>query len=140
MNPCIHREHCGGCIYQDIPYEEQLVLKAKEVMRHFSNNQVDVEKFLGIEGSPQRYSYRNKMEYSFGDENKGGDLALGLHKAGHYYSIITTDHCQIVDEDFNMILKSTLEFCRDKAYDYYHKKGAQRAAAPPHYTKRAKDG
>ncbi len=125
MNPCVHREDCGGCIYQEIPYEEQLILKAKDLLRHFANNQVEVENFLGIEGSPQRYSYRNKMEYSFGDEVKDGDLTLGLHKAGHYFSVFTTDSCQLVDEDFNLILKATLKFCRDKAYSYYHKKSRE---------------
>lgn len=36
--------------------------------------------FQGIIGSPDEFGYRNKMEFSFGDECKGGDLALGLHK------------------------------------------------------------
>ena len=70
MDLCKHRADCGGCIYQGIPYEEQLQLKAKDVLRHFQDNMVTYDRFLGIEGSPSRYSYRNKMEYTFGDEVK----------------------------------------------------------------------
>ena len=38
--------------------------------------------FEGIKGSPQEFAYRNKMEFSFGDEYKDGPLSLGLHKKG----------------------------------------------------------
>ncbi len=122
MDLCEHRADCGGCIYQGIPYTEQLQLKAKEVLRHFKDNLVTYERFLGIEGSPQRYAYRNKMEYTFGDEVKDGDMTLGLHKQGRYMSIITTDKCQLVDPDFNRILDATLKFCGEREYPFYHKK------------------
>ena len=89
LDLCEHRADCGGCIYQEIPYKEQLQLKAKEVMRNFADNLVTYERFLGIEGSPQRYAYRNKMEYTFGDEVTDGEMTLGLHKRGRHMSIIT---------------------------------------------------
>ena len=38
--------------------------------------------FQGIKASPERFEYRNKMEFSFGDAEKGGPLTLGLHKKG----------------------------------------------------------
>ncbi|GAB1475414.1 23S rRNA (uracil(1939)-C(5))-methyltransferase RlmD [Bacillota bacterium] len=122
MEPCVHRADCGGCIYQEIAYEEQLKLKAKEVIRNLKDNLISVDRFLGIEGSPERYAYRNKMEYTFGDEVKGGDMTLGLHKQGRYLSIITTQSCQLVDDDFNLILQTTLDFCKMKGYSFYHKK------------------
>lgn len=122
MDLCVHRDECGGCIYQGIAYEEQLQLKAKDVLRHFSENLVPFDSFLGIEGSPKRYAYRNKMEYTFGDEVKGGEMTLGLHKQGRFFSIATTDRCQLADSDFNLILKETLTFCKEKGYPFYHKK------------------
>jgi 23S rRNA (uracil1939-C5)-methyltransferase len=122
LDLCEHRADCGGCIYQEIPYKEQLQLKAKEVMRNFADNLVTYERFLGIEGSPQRYAYRNKMEYTFGDEVKDGEMTLGLHKRGRHMSIITTDKCQLVDPDFNRIQQAVLEFCREREYPFYHKK------------------
>ena len=55
--------------------------------------------FLGIESSPVERLYRNKMEYTFGDEVKGGPLTLGMHKKGRHLDIITVDDCRLVDED-----------------------------------------
>ena len=56
--------------------------------------------FEGIRKSPQQFGYRNKMEYTFGDEVKDGPLALGMHKRGSFYDIVTVDECRIVDDDY----------------------------------------
>ncbi len=61
--------------------------------------------FEGIKGSPREKEYRNKMEFSFGDAYKDGPLALGMHKRGSFYDIVTVDQCQIVDEDFRKFLR-----------------------------------
>lgn len=122
MTICKHNEHCGGCIYQEIPYQDQIILKGKEVLRLLGEKDVKYEKYLGIEGSPKPLAYRNKMEYTFGDETKDGEMTLGMHKKGQFMSIITVDECQLVDEDFNKILKASLDFCTQKGYAFYHKK------------------
>ena len=119
---CKHHKDCGGCIYQGIPYQDQMQLKAKEVLRHLNENNVTFERFLGIEGSPEQFGYRNKMEYTFGDEIKEGEMTLGLHKHGRFMSILTVDQCQLVSRDFNVILSATLTFCKEKNYPFYHKK------------------
>jgi 23S rRNA (uracil-5-)-methyltransferase RumA len=62
------------------------------------------------------------MEYTFGDEIKNGEMTLGMHKKGRFMSVVTVDECQLVDPDFNAVLKASLEFCMDRGYDYYHKK------------------
>ena len=72
--------------------------------------------FLGIKESPRQTAYRNKMEFSFGDEFKDGPLALGMHKRGSFYDIVTVENCQIVDEDFRKILSVTLAYFRGKKY------------------------
>lgn len=122
MEICKHNADCGGCIYQGIEYQEQMNMKAKEVVRLLEAKNAMPEKFLGIEGSPQQYGYRNKMEYTFGDEVKGGPTTLGMHKKGRFMSITTVDECQLVDPDFNLVLRSTLDFCEEKGYAFYHKK------------------
>ncbi|WP_051280489.1 23S rRNA (uracil(1939)-C(5))-methyltransferase RlmD [Anaerovorax odorimutans] len=122
MTICKHNEHCGGCIYQEIPYQEQIILKGKEVQRILDEKEIKYEKYLGIEGSPKQLAYRNKMEYTFGDEVKDGEMTLGMHKKGRFMSIITVDECQLVDEDFNKILRAALDFCNEKGYPFYHKK------------------
>lgn len=122
MEICRHNESCGGCIYQEFPYQEQVILKGKEVLRLLEEKKILYEKYLGIEGSPRQTAYRNKMEYTFGDEIKDGEMTLGMHKKGRFMSIVTVDECQLVDPDFNLILSATLEFCKEKGYEYYHKK------------------
>ncbi|MBQ6088861.1 MAG: 23S rRNA (uracil(1939)-C(5))-methyltransferase RlmD [Firmicutes bacterium] len=76
----------------------------------------------GIEGCPSQYAYRNKMEYTFGDLVKDGEMTLGMHKKGQFMSIITVDHCQLVHPDFNKILRATLDFAIEKGYPKYNKK------------------
>lgn len=119
---CVHSDVCGGCIYQGVPYQEQLEMKAKAALRLLDEKNVTYQRFLGIEGSPYQKAYRNKMEYTFGDETLGGEMTLGLHKQGRFMSIITVDQCQLVDPDFNRILVGTLDFCNQKGYQFYHKK------------------
>jgi 23S rRNA (uracil-5-)-methyltransferase RumA len=77
--------------------------------------------FEGIKGSPKQWGYRNKMEFSFGDEMKDGPLALGLHKKGSFYDIVTTSECQIVDTDYNQVLTCVLEYFSAKGMTFYKK-------------------
>ncbi|MCD7841325.1 MAG: 23S rRNA (uracil(1939)-C(5))-methyltransferase RlmD, partial [Lachnospiraceae bacterium] len=77
--------------------------------------------FEGIRPSPQEFQYRNKMEFSFGDEYKDGPLSLGLHKRGSHYDVLTVSDCQLVHPDMTAILTATLDFFRQKNIPYYHK-------------------
>ena len=117
---CIHYGKCGGCSIQSVEYKKQLELKEGQIKRLFDRAGIKDYEWLGIEGSPKIFEYRNKMEFSFGDEEKGGPLTLGMHRKGRYYDIITVDSCLIVDEDFRSILKKTLEFFRERNVSYYH--------------------
>ena len=120
---CPHFGDCGGCTYQTLPYEEQLKLKETQVrglMEDAIKGACEYE-WLGIKGSPKQYEYRNKMEFSFGDAYKGGPLALGQHKRGSFYDILTVTDCQIVDEDFRAILKATVEFFGERGLTFFHR-------------------
>lgn len=119
---CPAAEHCGGCIYQGVKYDEQLAQKDKSVRRLLDKHDIDESIYLGMEPALSCYGYRNKMEYTFGDLEKGGELELGMHYKGRWMSIITTDECQLVPSSFNKVLLSTLEFCRSKGYRPYHRK------------------
>jgi 23S rRNA (uracil-5-)-methyltransferase RumA len=103
-------------------YEDQLALKNKEVLACLEQNQVHIGEYLGIIGSDKNLGYRNKMEYTFGDEFKNGPKTLGLHKRRQFMSIITVDECLLVDQDFNDILKCTLDFFVEGDYPHYNKK------------------
>lgn len=122
MDICKHNEFCGGCIYQEHDYPAQLKIKEQEVLNLLEKKEVSVEKIDHIEGCPCQYRYRNKMEYTFGDLVKDGETTLGMHKKGHFMSIITVDECQLVDEDFNKVLRFTLDFAHERGYKHYNKK------------------
>lgn len=117
---CPHFGVCGGCLYQSLPYEEQLKIKEEQIKALLDSVCKSYE-FEGIKGSPISDGYRNKMEFSFGDEYKGGPLALGMHKRGSFYDIVNTPQCQIVHEDFRKILTATLEYFIEKGMGYYRK-------------------
>ena len=119
---CKHDEFCGGCSYRDIPYADQLKNKDEEIRKLFQLKNLQPEEFLPIQASPRTEAYRNKMEYTFGDEVKGGEMNLGLHRKGRFMSVLTTDDCKIVDPDFNRILSAVLSFCREREYPHYNKK------------------
>lgn len=125
MDICKHDEFCGGCIHQGIPYEQQLKDKEQTILELIDAKKLKIDKLDGIEGSPTQYRYRNKMEYTFGDMVKDGPMTLGMHQKGRYMSIVTVDQCQLVHEDFNIILRETLKFAEEKGYTHYHKKTHQ---------------
>lgn len=118
---CIHFGNCGGCTYQNISYEEQLKLKERQVKDLLDSVIKDEYEFEGIKASPNQFAYRNKMEFSFGDEIKDGPLALGMHKRGSFHDIVTVNECQIVDNDYNLILSCVLNYFKEKNTSFYHK-------------------
>ena len=61
------------------------------------------------------------MEFTFGDEEKDGPLALGMHKKNSFYDIVTLDDCRIVDSDFNVLLQAILKYFKEKGETYFHK-------------------
>ena len=120
--PCPHFLECGGCLYQTVPYEAQLSLKEKQI-RTLLSPLFDVDSvYRGISGSPVSDSYRNKMELSFGDCEKGGDLTLGMHRRGSFFDVLETTDCRLMDRDMRRVAGITLEYFREKGVAYYHKR------------------
>ena len=117
---CPHFSCCGGCTYRELPYEDQLKLKQEQVLELLGKVCGNLP-FEGIKTGERKNEYRNKMEFSFGDEYKGGPLSLGMHKRGSFYDVVTTDQCRIVDGDFRLILKTVLELARSYGLAHYHK-------------------
>ena len=119
--PCVHYEICGGCTYQTLSYENQLKLKDNQ-LRVLIEGATDKDfVWEGVIPSPKYLAYRNKMEFSFGDERKDGELALGMHKKGSHYDIVNVFGCKIVDSDFTKILELTLNFFSKRKVSYFHK-------------------
>jgi len=62
------------------------------------------------------------MEYTFGDEVKGGPMTLGLHKPGSYMAVINTDGCLIVPEVFNIIRSAVYSWAQASGHGFHHKR------------------
>jgi 23S rRNA (uracil-5-)-methyltransferase RumA len=133
---CPHFGECGGCSYQNVPYEKQLEIKEGQVRRllkpafekqaALEDVSMDAGKYMesifeGIKASPVQFNYRNKMEFSFGDEYKDGPLALGMHKRGSFYDVVSVRECHIVDEDYRMVLSCVLDYFAEDDTSYFHR-------------------
>lgn len=127
--PCSHFGLCGGCTYLSMDYESQLQLKEKQVRKLLEpilSKQDKPYMWEGIKASPDYYEYRNKMEFSFGDEVKDGPLSLGMHKRGSFYDVVTVNECKLVDADYRSILSAALAFFQEKKwagepFSFYHR-------------------
>ena len=116
---CPHFGICGGCSSQTLTYEKQLETLSNEVLELFDKAGVPTGEYEGVKGSAMQWEYRNKMEFTFGDMEKGGELTLGMHVKNQSFGVITVDKCQIVDEDFRKVIDLTVNYFRDKNLPYY---------------------
>ena len=124
-DPCCHYPQCGGCLYQTVDYDTQLKWKQEQIEQLLApviGQDIYNSAYEGIARSPYTRGYRNKMELTFGDSKKGGQLALGMHKRGAFYDILSTTECRLMDEDMRNIQRLTLEYFKDKDIPYYHKR------------------
>lgn len=119
---------CGGCVYLPVDYDFQLKMKKKQMeglLRQAveeSGIQCDKQDCIveEIVSSPKIYGYRNKMEYSFGDSEKGGPVVIGMHRRNARYSIEPASECLLVHEDFNKIVRLVEKEANDSNLDFYH--------------------
>lgn len=116
---CPHFALCGGCTTQNLSYEDQLKNKEQQVLKLFTDAKISGFEYEGIEGSPLQFEYRNKMEFTFGDMEKGGELTLGMHIPNQSFGIVNVDKCMLVDEDVRNILDTTIKYFRTKDLPYY---------------------
>ncbi len=118
---CPHFTICGGCTYLTMSYDNELKLKESQT-KELLDQAIPYEyKWEGIKASPAYEGYRNKMEFSFGDEYKDGPLSLGMHRRGSMFDVVYTDSCYIVDDDYKDVLKATREYFLNLGFKFYHR-------------------
>ncbi len=120
---CPHFGVCGGCAYMDLTYKEQLAKKEREVIALLSSvirNEACI--YEPAAESPAKEGYRNKMEYTFGNEWKDGPLTVGLHRKKSFHDIIPVTECRIADGDFRRILSATAEYFGEKEIPFFNRK------------------
>jgi 23S rRNA (uracil1939-C5)-methyltransferase len=116
--PCRHFGTCGGCRFQDLAYEVQLVQKAQQVR--------DALVRIGRIGDPPLepivpaasiYGYRNKLEYSFTAGEDG--VELGFHRAGRWDEVIGIEECLLTTDVGNAIRLAARDWAREEGLEPY---------------------
>ena len=104
---CPYFGECGGCVWQNMSYAKQLTIKQQivhDALKHIARLDMDAVQIKDIIGSPQEWSYRNKIELSFGySENQSIDI--GFRKKGTYNGIIPITSCDIFDKTFEEVIE-----------------------------------
>ncbi len=113
---CSHFGLCGGCKWQNLPYEEQLKFKQKQVTDQLKRiGKLELPAILPIIGSKNTTHYRNKLEFTFSDSRwltreeieQAGEIeripALGYHIPGRFDKVFDVSNCYLQPEPSNSI-------------------------------------
>lgn len=132
-NPfCMHFGVCGGCKWQHLNYDAQLLFKQKSVVDALQRlAKVDTSGIEPILGSKETDYYRNKLEYTFSDKRwltdedmrSGEEMemnALGYHIPGRFDKIIDIDHCYLQAEPSNQIRNKVREYALANNLSFYN--------------------
>lgn len=129
---CEHFGVCGGCKWQNLPYEEQLRFKHKQVMDNLERiGKVELPEANYIMGAPETTFYRNKLEFTFSNKrwltedeiasNKEFDNmnSLGFHIPGMFDKVLNINKCWLQDDISNRIRNSVRDYCNKHDYSFF---------------------
>ena len=140
---CEHFGICGGCKWQNLPYEEQIKAKQKQVEDQLTRiGKIELPEFRPIMGSVKTQEYRNKIE--FGCSNKRwftaeelaqlpqkeddtvtslkerhAQNAIGFHITGAFDKIYPIRKCWLMDDLCNEIRNFVFEYADSHNYTFY---------------------
>ncbi|MCF8125919.1 MAG: 23S rRNA (uracil(1939)-C(5))-methyltransferase RlmD [Desulfotignum sp.] len=129
---CRYCNFCGGCKWQQIPYQTQLEYKKQHVIQSLDHiGGLAHVPVLDVIPSDPVFGYRNKMEFScsarrwlmpeeLADETITKDLGIGLHVPGTFDQVIDIHHCDLMPDLGNRILSHMREFIRKSGLPAYH--------------------
>lgn len=129
---CEHFGVCGGCKWQNLPYEEQLKFKHKQVMDSLERiGKVELPEASYIMGAPETTFYRNKLEFTFSNkrwltqeevESKKefkNMNSLGFHIPGMFDKVLDINKCWLQGSVSNDIRNEVREYCNDNDYTFF---------------------
>ncbi|MGI6242648.1 MAG: 23S rRNA (uracil(1939)-C(5))-methyltransferase RlmD [Prevotella sp.] len=132
---CEHFGICGGCKWQNLPYEEQLKAKQQQVFDMLSRiGKVELPEFSPIMGSVKIAEYRNKLEFGCCNkrwftkeelDNKQLDLnsqdnsAIGFHITGAFDKIYPIRECRLMDNLHNEIRNEVERYAKHIGMTFY---------------------
>ena len=140
---CSHFGVCGGCQWQMLPYEQQLVYKHQQVVDNLTRiAKIPLPVIPPILGAPETQGYRNKVEYTFatekfipfedfkamkaaGTEPVKTPGAGGFHARGFFEKVVEIDTCYLQSEPTNLIRKAVVNFALENNMPFYNIKQHQ---------------
>lgn len=130
---CEHFGVCGGCKWQNLPYEEQLKFKQEQVRDQLQRiGKLDLPEIAPTLPSAKTTFYRNKLEFTFADRRwmtqeeiaEGNELkdpeALGFHVPGMFDKVLDIRKCWLQPEPSNRIRLAVKAFCMEHGYGFYN--------------------
>jgi 23S rRNA (uracil1939-C5)-methyltransferase len=130
---CVHFGVCGGCKWQHLPYDLQLIYKEKQVKDNLSRiGKVELPVIDTIIGSSEIFQYRNKLEFTFSDKrwltreeitsenNFVKEDALGFHIPGFFDKVLDITECHLQPEPSNAIRDAVRRFAHRNAYSFFN--------------------
>ena len=117
---CPHFTKCGGCSWQHISYEGQLKEKTSQVKRYVAEQGFDDNLVQPIIGMEEPWTYRNKMEFTFGP-----DGSLGLHEKGNYKKVIPLETCLIMKPQMKEAVLAIADWVKEFELPGYNKETAE---------------
>ena len=130
---CEHFGVCGGCKWQNMDYEQQLVFKQNEVKNHLQRiGKVELPEFEPILGSEKKFFYRNKMEFGFSNarwltEDEIGSAnsldnrnALGFHIPKMWDKILDVRKCHLQGDPSNAIRNAVRKFAIENDLEFFN--------------------
>ena len=130
---CQHFGVCGGCQWQMLPYEKQLVYKQQQVFDNLTRiGKVHLPPMRPIAGAAEDKFYRNKLEFTFStkeflpagsfdktDRDRTFRNVLGFHAKGFFDKIVNIEKCWLQPEPNNAIRNAIRDFAFEKGYTFY---------------------
>ncbi len=129
---CEHFGICGGCKWQNLPYDKQLFYKNKQVIDSFQRiGKIDIKEVNYILAAPNEYFYRNKMEYTFSNKKwltqeeveSGNEFdnrnALGFHVPKMFDKIVDVFECHLQANYSNEIKNFVRNFALENNIEFY---------------------
>ena len=136
---CVHFGICGGCKWQNLPYEEQLKAKQQQVFDQLTRiGKITLPEFNPIMGSVKTKEYRNKLEFGCankrwytkeeieamppreaGKEGNLNESAIGFHITGAFDKIYPIERCLLMDDLHNQIRNEISRYAKAQGMSFY---------------------
>lgn len=130
---CPHFGICGGCKWQNLPYQQQITFKQQEITDNLQRiGKVELQNIFPIIGSEKTVNYRNKLEFTFSSKRfltreeigQSADIertpALGFHVPGLFDKVVDIDICYLQQEPSDEIRKFVKQYAIGNGLSFYN--------------------